>query len=57
MGRKYIPHSDLCGCERCAVQADQDNPQQVFDVIEDENYLNCGCHVDKCNCAEWDDEP
>jgi hypothetical protein len=57
MGKRYVPHSDLCGCERCAVQWDSENPQQVFDAIEDPNFLNCGCNkYDGCNCAEWDEE-
>ena len=55
MGVRYEPHSDLCGCERCAIQADQENPQQVFDRIEDPDYLNCGCHRNSCDCARWDD--
>lgn len=35
MGKKYIPHSDMCGCSRCAAQGDTENPQQVFDIVED----------------------
>ncbi len=38
MGKRYNPHSDLCGCERCAVQAEKENPQQVFDEIDDPEY-------------------
>lgn len=38
MGKRYIPHSDMCGCERCAWQADLETPSQVFDEIEDPDY-------------------
>ena len=56
MGKKYIPHSDMCGCERCAAQADNEVPRQVFDVIEDVDFLNCGCPIsDGCGCTGWDD--
>lgn len=60
MGKRYIPHSDMCGCERCAIQADRENPQQVFDCVEDPDILDCGCEASLgCNCDYWhfhDDE-
>lgn len=56
MGKRYIPHSDMCGCTRCAIQGDSEIPQQVFDVVEDPNTLSCGCDKDRgCNCAQWED--
>lgn len=59
MGKRYIQHSDLCGCERCAIEAERDNPQPVFDEIEDPDILNCGCDAyDGCRCEYdgYDDE-
>lgn len=56
MGKRYVQHSDLCGCERCAIQADRDYPQPVFDVVEDPDVLDCGCDAWRgCDCAYWDD--
>lgn len=49
MGKRYVLHSDMCGCERCAIQAERDNPQPVYDEIEDEDVLECGCHF-TCTC-------
>lgn len=59
MGFRYEPHSDLCGCERCARQWDMDNPQSVYDKVEDPNVLDCGCDVGHCSCWDdngWDDD-
>lgn len=38
LGKRYIPHSDMCGCERCAKQAELETPRQIFDVIDDPEY-------------------
>jgi len=52
MGIRYIQHDGLCGCSRCAAQAERDSPQPVWDSVEDSNYLDCGCHIyDRCTCA------
>jgi len=54
MGFRYEPHSDLCGCDRCAMQADKEHPAQVFDKIEDPEIMDCGCSVYKgCSCDQW----
>ena len=54
MGRQWIPHSDLCGCEQCAAQADSENPRQVFDVVPSDDHYLCGCSIaDGCEC-DWD---
>lgn len=45
MAKDYIRHDELCGCERCARQADSDNPQPVYDVIDNPELKECGCHV------------
>lgn len=60
MGTRYEQHSDMCGCERCALQYETDHPQPVFDSVEDPDYLGCGCHANRCDCAYYDgcdDEP
>lgn len=55
MGRRYVQHSDMCGCERCAIQGDRENPQPVFDSVEDPEIMDCGCDVWRgCDCAMWD---
>jgi hypothetical protein len=55
MGKRYEEHSDMCGCERCARQADRENPRPVYDVIEDEDVLDCGCSAFRgCDCDQWD---
>lgn len=54
MGKKYVQHSDLCGCERCARQWDTENPRPVFDAVEDPDILDCGCELGYCTC--WDDD-
>lgn len=61
MGKRYISHSDMCGCSRCAIQAEREYPQIVYDEIEDENVLDCGCDAYRgctCeyDCPEEDDE-
>lgn len=45
----YERHSDMCGCERCAVQWDSEHPQPVFgevddydDEIDGDSCGNCG---------------
>ena len=56
MGKKYVPHSDMCGCERCALEWERENPQPVYDVVEDPETLDCGCSVwSNCDCAMYDD--
>lgn len=55
MGKKYIQHSDMCGCERCAIQADKENPRPVFDCVDDPDILDCGCSVwSSCDCDYYD---
>lgn len=57
MGKRYEQHSDLCGCERCAAQADREHPSPVFDVIDDPDYCSfCGAHLDHCRCWEDDED-
>lgn len=57
MGKRFIQHSDMCGCERCAIQAEMDEPRPVFDEIEDPEIMDCGCSVwQGCNCG-YDDGP
>lgn len=56
MGTRYVQHSDMCGCERCAIQADREHPALVFDMIEDPEVLDCGCSVySSCDCARYED--
>lgn len=56
MGIRYVQHSDLCGCERCAYQADQECPRPVFDKVEDPEIMECGCSVwTGCDCARWEE--
>lgn len=59
MGKVYVQHSDMCGCERCAHAADFELTTPVFDVVEDPDVLDCGCDAWRgCSCAEWDyDDP
>lgn len=55
MGKSYVQHSDMCGCERCAIQADNDNPRPVFDAVDDPEIMDCGCSYWRgCDCAMWD---
>lgn len=59
MGIRYIEHSDMCGCERCALQWERETPGKVFDKVEDPSVLNCGCDAGHCNCWDdygWDDD-
>lgn len=59
MGKRWEPHSDMCGCERCAVAWESEQPWQVFDCVEDPEILDCGCSVwSSCNCYDdlGDDE-
>ncbi|MNX74905.1 hypothetical protein D3C86_1063600 [compost metagenome] len=55
MGVRYVQHSDLCGCNRCAKQWEAENPRPVFDAVEDPNVLDCGCDADRCYCPDYDD--
>lgn len=56
MGKRYEQHSDMCGCERCAAQADKENPTHVFDAVEDPEVYECGCEIWRgCDC--WDYDP
>lgn len=51
MGKRYVPHSDMCGCDRCAKSFECDNPYQVFDEIDDPEIMDCGCSVWRgCDC-------
>ena len=55
MGKRYVQHSDMCGCERCALQWDRENPGPVFDAIEDPNVCgDCGWDLEDCRC--WEDD-
>lgn len=54
MGKRYVQHSDMCGCERCAREWDHENPHPVFDVVDDPDILDCGCEPGYCRC--WDDD-
>lgn len=56
MGKRWVQHSDMCGCERCAAQADREIPSPVFDQIEDPEVMDCGCDVYRgCDCARWEE--
>jgi hypothetical protein len=55
MGKRYVQHSDMCGCERCAVQWDRENPLPVFDAVDDPDVLDCGCDAWRgCDCYDYD---
>ncbi len=55
MGKRYIHHPDMCGCERCALQWDRAYPQPVFDEIDDPDTLDCGCSAWLgCDCLDND---
>ena len=47
MAKEYILHDELCGCERCAKQAESDNPRRVGDWVENPDLRECGC------CYVW----
>lgn len=54
MGKRYIQHSDMCGCERCALEWETENPRPVFDVVDDPDILDCGCSRDRgCTCYDY----
>ena len=56
MGKVYVPHSDMCGCERCARQYEREHPQPVYDVVDDPDVLDCGCSAWRgCTCWDYDD--
>lgn len=55
MGRRYVQHSDMCGCERCAAEWEHENPSPVYDVVEDPDVLDCGCDAWRgCDCARFE---
>lgn len=55
MGKRYEQHSDMCGCERCALQYEREFPQPVFDVVEDPDILDCGCSAWRgCTCYDYE---
>lgn len=57
MGKRYVQHSDMCGCERCAKQWECENPRPVFDEIDDPDVLDCGCDAWRgCTCWDWVDD-
>ena len=56
MGKRYVAHSDMCGCDRCAAQYETDSPRQVFDVIDDPDVMDCGCDSYRgCACYQYND--
>lgn len=56
MGIRYEQHSDMCGCERCALAYEAEIPRPVYDEVEDPEIMDCGCSVwSYCNCAQYDD--
>ena len=55
MGIHWEQHSDLCGCERCAIQWQTEHPQPVWDKVDDPDYLDCGCYADRCDCYDYDE--
>jgi len=56
MGKVAVPHSDLCGCERCAKAYESEHPRQVYDLVEDPDTLDCGCSaIYGCTCYDYDD--
>jgi hypothetical protein len=47
-------HSDMCGCERCALQWGGENPGPVYDCVEDPDVLDCGCDAWRgCDCDNY----
>lgn len=56
MGKRYVQHSDMCGCERCAASWDSERPYPVYDAVEDPDIMDCGCdRFYGCDCARWED--
>lgn len=56
MGKRYIEHDSMCGCERCAKQWEREQPTPVYDCVEDPEIMDCGCSVwGNCNCALYED--
>jgi len=55
MGKRYSQHSDMCGCERCSLQYESDNPRPVYDVVDDPDVLDCGCDA-YYGCTCWDED-
>lgn len=55
MGKRYIEHSDLCGCERCAAEWERESPGKVYGCVEDPDFLDCGCEAWRgCDCYDYD---
>lgn len=55
MGKRYVEHSDMCGCERCAKAWECEVPYKVWDTVEDPDILDCGCEAWRgCDCGLWD---
>jgi len=55
MGIRYVEHSDMCGCERCALEYEREVPGKVFDKVEDPEVMDCGCSVwSGCDCDAYD---
>lgn len=38
MGIRYKQHDSMCGCSRCACEWERENPQPIFDEIQDPDY-------------------
>lgn len=59
MGKRYVEHSDMCGCERCALEWErEDGPRKVFDVVEDPDYDEEGRHYSDSDFGDWrSDDP
>lgn len=56
MGKRYVQHFDMCGCERCARQAEREYPQPVYDEVDDPDILDCGCDAWRgCDCDDFFD--
>jgi hypothetical protein len=54
MGKRYVQHDAMCGCERCAREWERENPGPVFDAVEDPSYCD-GCDEPREYCRCWDD--
>ena len=55
MGKRWEQHSDLCGCERCAIKADRGDESPTWDAVEDPDILDCGCDAWRgCDCCLYD---
>ena len=55
IGKRYVAHSALCGCDRCAAQWGRENPSQVWSCVGDPDVLECGCDLwIGCDCYGYD---